>query len=87
MGVTNLRLVQMILLQGLLVGGSGYGIGVGLTALFFIATNQVTVLAGLHMTWLAFAGTGAAVLLIITLTSLASMRKVLFLEPAIVFRG
>ncbi len=87
MGVTNLRLVQMILLQGLLVGGSGYGIGVGLTALFFIGTNQVTVLAGLHMTWLAFAGTGAAVLLIITLTSLASMRRVLVLEPAIVFRG
>ena len=87
MGVTNLRLVQMILLQGLLVGGSGYGIGIGLTALFFIGTSQVTVLAGLHITWAAFAGTGAAVFFIIMLTSVASMHKVLVLEPAIVFRG
>ena len=87
MGVTNLRLVQMILLQGLLVGGSGYGIGIGLTALFFIGTSQVTVLAGLHITWAAFAGTGAAVFLIITLTSVASMHKVLVLEPAVVFRS
>lgn len=87
MGVTNLRLIGMILLQGLLVGVTGYGIGVGLTALFFINTNKITSLAGLHMTWPAFAGTGVAVLLIITITSLISIRKVLVLEPAIVFRG
>lgn len=86
MGVTNVRLVGMILLQGLLVGGCGFGIGVGLTALFFIRTNQITHLAGLHMTWLGLGGTGAAVLLIISITSLISIRKVLVLEPAIVFR-
>ncbi len=87
MGVTNLRLVGMILLQGFLVGCCGYGIGVGLTALFFIGTSPITHLAGLHMTWIAFGGTGVAVFVIITITSLASIHKVLVLEPAIVFRG
>ncbi len=87
MGVTNLRLVGMILLQGMLVGGAGYGIGVGLTALFFIGTSPITHLAGLHMTWAAVGGTGIAVFVIITITSLASIHKVLVLEPAIVFRG
>jgi putative ABC transport system permease protein len=87
MGVRNGRILRMILLQAMLVGGLGFGIGVGMTALFFITTGGVTHLAGLHMTWLAFAGTGAAVLVIILLTSLISARKVLTLEPAVVFRG
>lgn len=87
MGVRNARILRMILLQAMLVGGLGFGIGVGLTALFFITTGSVTHLAGLHMTWLAFIGTGAAVFVIIVLTSLISARKVLTLEPAVVFRG
>ena len=39
------------------------------------------------MKWQAVAGVGAAVLVIVSLASLVSMRRVLFLEPAIVFRG
>jgi putative ABC transport system permease protein len=39
------------------------------------------------MTPLAFGGVGVAVMLIIVLTSLLSIRKVLVLEPAVVFRG
>ncbi len=87
MGVSNLRLVGMILLQGVVVGLIGYGIGIGLTATFFESTANITHLAGLYMTPLAFVGVGVAVMLIIVLTSLMSIRKVLVLEPAIVFRG
>jgi putative ABC transport system permease protein len=87
MGVANRRIVAMILLQALLVGGVGYGIGVGLTALFFIATGNITALAGLHMTWAAIIGTGLAVVAIIIATSIIGARRVLVLEPAIVFRG
>lgn len=87
MGVNNRRLIGMILLQALSVGALGFGLGVGLTALFFIQTNQITHLAGLHLNWQAVAGVGGAVLLIVSLASLLSMRRVLFLEPAIVFRG
>ncbi len=48
MGVNNRRLIGMILLQALSVGGLGFGLGIGLTALFFSQTNQITHLAGLH---------------------------------------
>ena len=39
------------------------------------------------MYWQAMAGVGVAVLLIVMLASLLSIRRVLILEPAIVFRG
>jgi putative ABC transport system permease protein len=87
MGVTNLRLVGMILVQALVVGAVGYGLGIGLAALFFQSTMHLTHLAGLHLRWDAAAGVGAAVLLILVLSSLLSIRRVLVLEPAVVFRG
>jgi putative ABC transport system permease protein len=86
MGLTNVRIVGMILLQALVVGVIGYALGVGLTALYFLATNQRTQLAGLNMPWEVMAGTGAAVLVIVVLASLVSIRKVLVLEPAVVFK-
>jgi putative ABC transport system permease protein len=87
MGLSNIRIVGMILLQALVVGLIGYGIGAGLTAIFFESTSHITVLAGLHMFWQVMAGTGGAVLVIVVLASLLSIRRVLVLEPAVVFRG
>ncbi len=87
MGLSNRRIVGMILLQAGAVGLMGYGIGIGLAALFFESTSHITHLAGLHLYWQVVAGSGAAVLLIIVLVSLLSIRRVLVLEPAVVFRG
>lgn len=87
MGVTNLRLVGMILLQAAVVGLLGFGIGTGMAAAFFEATKDIVHLAGFHMPWQIFALTAAAVTLIVLLSSLVSMRRVLVLEPAVVFRG
>lgn len=87
MGVTNRRIVGMILLQSTSVGLLGYGLGIGGTALFFEYTMQITHLAGIHMYWQAMAGVGVAVLAIIVLAALLSIRRVLVLEPAVVFRG
>ena len=86
MGVTNGRLVGMILLQGSIVGVLGFSMGVGMAAAFFEGTKDVTHLAGFHMPWQIMALTAAAVTLIVTLSSLVSIRKVLVLEPAVVFR-
>ena len=86
MGVSNARLVGMILLQALVVGVVGYGFGIGLTALFFEATGHMTQLAGLHLHAEVMAGTAVAVLTIVALASLLSIRRVLVLEPAVVFR-
>jgi putative ABC transport system permease protein len=87
MGLSDLRIVGMILLQAVVVGGVGYGVGIGLTALFFESTSHLTHLAGLHLLWQVAAGTGAAVLLIVALVSLVSVGKVVRLEPAVVFKG
>ena len=87
MGLTNRRIVGMILLQALVVGLIGYGLGIGLAAAFFESTKNFTQLAGIAMYWQVMAGVGAAVLVIVALSSLLSIRRVLVLEPAVVFRG
>ena len=58
-----------------------------IAAAFFVSTGHITHLAGLHIYWQVMAGVGVAVLVIVALASLLSIRRVLVLEPAIVFRG
>jgi len=86
MGVTNLRIVGMVLTQAFVVGVIGYGLGVGLAAAFGQFATSGSRLA-FFMPWQVLAGTAAAVALIVTLSSLLSVYKVLVLEPAVVFRG
>lgn len=86
MGLSNGRVVLMILLQASIVGGIGFGIGMGVTAAFFETTKSITHLAGFYLPWQVVALTAAAVCLIVVLASLVSARKVLVLEPAEVFR-
>jgi len=75
-----------VLLQGMQVGLIGYGLGVGGAAAFgeFAKVNQK--LAFL-MPWQVLVITGVAVLFIIMITSLISIRRVLVVEPAIVFKA
>jgi putative ABC transport system permease protein len=77
----------MILLQALLVGAIGFALGISGTAAFFEAFKNNLDLRGLHLYWQIAVGTGGVVMLIIILASLLSVRKVLVLEPAVVFRG
>lgn len=86
-GVTNWRITGMILLQALVVGSIGYGIGIAMTATFFELTKNNLDLRGFSLLWQIMAGTGIAVFLIVISASLMSIRRVLVLEPAIVFRG
>jgi putative ABC transport system permease protein len=87
MGLSNGRLVIMVLLQAVIVGLVGFGIGMGMTATFFEATKNVTNLRGMHVPWWVAVGTAGAITVIIFFASLLSVRRVLVLEPAIVFRG
>ena len=86
MGTSNVRLMGMILLQALVVGSVGYAMGMGLSATFFVVA-RTDATRGIVMSWQAMAGTGGIVLFIIVIASLLSIRKVLVLEPAMVFRG
>jgi putative ABC transport system permease protein len=84
MGMTNFQIVRMILLQALVVGLLGYGIGVGLAALFGwrVAGTELA----FFTPWQLLPATAVAIVLICILSSLLSVQKVIRLEPAIVFR-
>jgi len=77
----------MILLQALVVGGSGYALGMGISAAFFARTLSYMPTRGIIFPWQVMASIGVVVLLVVGLASLISIRRVLVLEPAIVFRG
>lgn len=85
MGATNGRIVQMIMLQALVVGLLGYGLGIGLAALFGQSTKGGEL--AFYTPWLLLPITGGAIVLICMLSSLLCVRRVMVLEPAIVFRG
>ena len=86
MGAGNLKLLEMITLQAAVVAFMGYAFGVGLAALFGHLTSGSSRLA-YYMPWEVLWGTGIAVLLISILSSLLCIRRVMVLEPAIVFQG
>jgi len=85
MGAGNLMLLRMILMQSLIVGIIGYGLGVGLASLFGLLAGN-SELAFL-LPWQLLAVAAGAVLLICMASALLSIRKVISLEPAIVFKG
>jgi putative ABC transport system permease protein len=85
MGANNRRIVWMILLQALVVGTLGYGLGVGAAALFGELTKGHSKLV-FFMPWQVLVGTGAAVVLVAMITSVLSIRRVLRQETAMVFR-
>jgi putative ABC transport system permease protein len=88
MGVSNARLIRMILLQALVVGVIGYGLGIGGAALFgYVFERAVkSTPPAFYFGWQIPAVAGGAVAVIILATALISLRRVLFLEPAVVFR-
>ncbi len=88
MGVTNIRILGMVLVQGVFVGVIGYGIGMGLVALVESVMSLLitTVPPAFYMIWQIPAGTAVAVALIMIGTTFVSLHRVLVLEPAAVFR-
>jgi len=85
MGTTNGQLLKMILLQAMMVGSVGYGLGVG-AASFFGYMMRDSVLAFM-LPWQLLVLSGAGVTFICIFAALISIRKVMTLEPAIVFKG
>ena len=86
MGTGNWTILGMVLAQALQVGLIGYGVGVGLAAVFGRFVQGASRLA-FFMPWQVPAVTAVAVFVIVLLASLLSIRKVLVIDPAIVFRG
>ncbi len=85
MGAGNGILLRMILLQAVVVGSIGYGLGVGLTAFLGYKTQNSEL--AFFLPWQLLVFTAAAVTVICVMASLLSIRKVMTLEPAIVFKS
>jgi putative ABC transport system permease protein len=86
MGTTNRRLLGMILLQALMVGVIGYGLGVGAASAWGGLLSGRTQIA-FRLPWQLLLISAAAVLLICLSAAVLSIRKVIKLEPAMVFRS
>ena len=85
MGTSNFQLLRMILLQALIVGLIGYGLGVGGASLFgLLAGKTELAFRLLPQTLIA---TGVALTVICLLSATLALWKVIRLEPAIVFKG
>jgi len=86
-GVTNWRLTRMVLLQAITVGAIGFSIGTGMAASFFELTLHKIATRGLVLWWQSVVLTAGCIFLVIIIASLLSIRRVVVLEPAEVFRG
>ena len=85
MGTRDSVLVRMVLLQALVVGVIGYGLGVGLTAFFGSRVRDAVLAFNFLPEILLFAAAG--VFIMIMLSALLGIRQVLKLDPAIVFKS
>jgi len=85
MGTSERTLLFMIIFQALIVSFIGYGLGVGGTTLFAFLTRH-TVIA-FRFPWQLFVFSVLGVILIASFAALLSIRKVMKLEPAIVFKS
>lgn len=86
-GVTNGQILTMVLSQSWLVGFIGFGLGIGGTAAFLHFGAADPSLRGFRMLGEVIGGSALVIFLIVTGSALASVRRVLKMDPAIVFRG
>ena len=86
-GVADRTLVGMILLQGLMAGAIGFAIGTGMEVTFVEIFLRKIATRGLILLWQNVALTAGCILFVIVLASWLSIRRVLRLEAATVFRS
>jgi putative ABC transport system permease protein len=86
-GVTDARLVGMILLQAGTAASLGFALGTGMAATFFEITLNLLATRGIVLMWECVALTGACIFFVAVVASILSIRRVLVLEPAAVFRA
>lgn len=85
MGASERMLLLMVMFQALIVSFIGYGIGMGAMALFAFFTRN-TMLA-FRFPWQLFVFSLGGLIIIASFTAFLCIRKVMKLEPAIVFKS
>ncbi|MCK6475642.1 MAG: ABC transporter permease [Phycisphaerales bacterium] len=87
LGLTERRLTVMVLVQALIVGLIGFGVGVGGASVFTIVTRKASAELDAMLPWQLLAVSLAAMLVCILLASVLSLRRVLRVPPGLVFSG
>lgn len=87
MGMSDRRIIRMILMQASVVGTIGYCMGVGLATALGLLLQTIRPIMSFFLPWQVLALTGGAVMVMVVLSSLLSIRRVLILEPAMVFQA
>lgn len=87
LGVRDSIIVRMIFVQALTVGSIGYCLGVGLATLIGIMMHAIRPIMSFFLPWQVLALTALAVVIIVLLSSLICIRRIVVLEPAIVFQS
>lgn len=85
MGAPDSLLATMMLLQSLVVAAISYGLGVGNASLFGFLTRRTEV--SFLLPWPLLALSAGAVVVMVMASALFSMRRVMKVEPAEVFKG
>ncbi|MDR4507067.1 MAG: ABC transporter permease [Candidatus Brocadiaceae bacterium] len=85
MGATDRMLLRMILLQAATVGSIGYGLGVGAASVLGSLSGKTEL--SFRMPWQLLLISAFAVMIICLASAALSIRKVVRLEPAIVFKS
>ena len=86
-GVANRTLVWMILLQAFMAASIGFSIGTGMEVTFVEIFLQKIATRGLILLWQSVAISAGCILFVVIIASLLSIRRVLRLEAATVFRS
>jgi putative ABC transport system permease protein len=87
-GVTNATILRMVLVQASVVGAIGYCLGLGIVARFFDTVPKVaTGLRGFYLPWQVAAAMACLTVVIMLVASGLSLRRVMTVDPAVVFRG
>jgi len=85
MGADNELLTKMVLLQSMVVGSLGWGIGIGAASLFGMIARGTQL--SFRLPWQLVTGSLLSILFICLISAIISIRRVKKLEPAIVFKS
>lgn len=84
MGTTNGTLLRMIVIQAIMVGLIGYGIGIGGASLLGYTLRNTEM--AFRLLWQSLVITAGAITVICMISAVISIRKIMRLEPAVVFK-
>ncbi|MDX2115354.1 MAG: ABC transporter permease [Planctomycetota bacterium] len=86
LGARNRKLISMVLLQAMTVGVIGFGIGTGLTGIFTLTGRRPGAELAPYFPWQLLVVCAGGMFVCIMMGSLLSIRRVVTLEPGVVFK-